>query len=81
MTNGAHVPDVGTPDPDLNTSPIALEGDEDTAALREELPGEPGCYFNGAAFRNGDYVRSGTSLLRCNWGIWVEAGSADPDNP
>lgn len=81
MNNPAIPPDVGPQDPELRNSPIAEEGDEDTEVLRQELPGEPVCYFNDRAFLDGDYVRSGTGLLRCDHGLWLLVGSSDPDNP
>ena len=75
------VTDVGAPDPELKSSPIAEEGDENTEALRSEIPGEPVCYFNDKSFDNGRYIKSGTSILKCDYGIWIPAGPADPDNP
>jgi len=65
-------PQVGAPDPELETSPI-LDEDE-----REDI--EPGaasafCTFNGASYRVGDYVVSGSELLRCEApGLWVRQG-------
>ena len=81
MNEFEHAVDVGVPDPELNTSPIADETDEETEVLRQEMPGEPVCYFNNQSFRTGAYVKSGTSILKCQYGIWVPAGPADPDNP
>ena len=48
--------------------------------FREE-PGEAVCYFNDKSYKTGNYVKSGTSILKCVYGIWVPAGSSDPDNP
>lgn len=81
MSSNINVPEVGAPDPELRNSPIAEEMDEDYEVMRQEVPGEPVCYFNGEAFKNGSYVRSGTTLLRCDYGLWVSAGPGDPDNP
>lgn len=75
------IPDVGAPDPSENNSPIAWESSVETQFLRQESPGEPVCYFNNTPFEHGAIVKSGASLLRCDRGIWVEAGPADPDNP
>jgi hypothetical protein len=75
------IPNVGAVDPELDTSPIADEGEEDFEVLRQALPGEPVCQFNGQSFPNGAHVCSGGGLLRCEYGIWVRAGSCDPDNP
>ena len=41
MTEIKHTPDVGAPDPELNTSPIAEENDDESEVLRQEVPGEP----------------------------------------
>ncbi|NIP14079.1 MAG: hypothetical protein GWM88_04840 [Pseudomonadales bacterium] len=65
------IPDVGAQDPELKNSPIALESDEETVLLREEIPDEPFCYFNSEAFPNEAVVKSGPMKLRCDHGIWV----------
>jgi hypothetical protein len=70
--------DVGAQDQELKNSPIADEGDEDTEALREALPGAPVCYFNGIAYSHGAIIKSGSQALRCERGLWVRAGSGDP---
>lgn len=72
-----HVPQVGAPDPELDTSPIIDESEE--LSLDMEL--ESGaCYFNGVAYTLGDYVRSGSDLLRCEErGVWVCKGEMRPD--
>lgn len=74
----SHVPQVGAPAPDLNTSPIFDEYDEDAPA---EFDIETGvCYFNGEAYRIGEYVLSGSELLRCERrGVWVREGEMRPD--
>lgn len=82
MRDPGQLMDVGAPDTDLVTSPIAdTIDDEDFEALRLEVPGEPACLFNGQRFDNGVFVRSGSQVMRCDYGIWVPAGPADPDNP
>lgn len=72
---------VGGVDPTRKTSPIAEEMQEDSDTVRLEVPGGAVCYFNDEAFTAGAVVRSGTALLQCRDGIWVEAGPADPNNP
>jgi hypothetical protein len=72
---------VGAIDPELKTSPVAEEMLEESETLRLEVPGGAVCYFNGEVFKSGEIVRSGTTMLRCRDGIWVEAGPADPKNP
>jgi hypothetical protein len=74
-------PQVGDQDPEQHNSPIAIETEEESQLLREEIPGDPVCYFNGEAFNNGTIVESGSLMLRCDRGIWVPIGSSDPDNP
>ncbi len=81
MPDRIHAPDVGAPDPELKTSPIAEETDEEAEVLRQEEPGEPVCYFNDTSYAQGTHVISGTSLLRCDYGLWIRVGSSDPDNP
>jgi hypothetical protein len=74
---------VGAVDPKLTTSPIAEEMSEDWQILRQEVPegAAPVCYFNGEVFQSGAFVRSGTVVLECREGLWIEVGPADPRNP
>jgi hypothetical protein len=81
MTETQHIIDVGAPDPELNTSPIDDESGDDVDTLRQQVPGEAVCYFNDKSYHNGSYVKSGTSILKCDYGIWIPAGPGDPDNP
>lgn len=85
MSNHLHLPStlpqVGAMDPELENSPIAQELEEDSDTIRQQVPGEPVCYFNGSAFAHDEYVNSGTQVLKCRYGVWVEVGSADPGNP
>jgi hypothetical protein len=81
MKQSPSIPQVGAQDPQLKNSPIAEEEDEDTDVVRQQVPGEPVCYFNAKAYENGSYVASGPQLLRCTYGIWVDSGSSDPGNP
>jgi hypothetical protein len=73
------IKDLGAPDPELKNSPVAWEGDEDTETLRASVPGEPECFFNDRPYPNGALVKSGSTLLRCDAGIWVP--TTDPENP
>ncbi|WP_455209140.1 hypothetical protein [Kaarinaea lacus] len=75
------LPQVGAPDPEAKTSPIAEEFDEEYEVVKQEVPGEPVCYFNGTAYKNNQNVCSGSARLRCNYGVWMRTGSCDPDNP
>ena len=74
MTQGH--PQVGAPDPELETSPI-LDEEE-----REDIEPEAGsafCSFNGVRYRVGDYVASGSEVLRCEApGLWVRQGELRP---
>ena len=75
------LPQVGAPDPELRNSPIADEEDEETDVVRQQLPGAAVCYFNGTSYPNGAYVASGSQVLRCSYGVWIDSGSADSRNP
>jgi hypothetical protein len=68
------VPQVGAQDPELRNSPIAFEDDDETDVLRQQVPGEPVCLFNGHAYVNGTLVVSGSRQLKCVHGICVETG-------
>jgi hypothetical protein len=72
---------VGAIDPELKTSPVLEETDEESYELRQAVPDGSVCYFNGEIFATGAIVRSGSTVLRCRQGIWVEIGPADPRNP
>jgi hypothetical protein len=69
---------VGAPDPELKTSPI-LDDTEDDVPDGSEL--ESGvCYFNNAVYPLGTYVLSGDELLRCERrGVWVREGELRPE--
>jgi len=81
MMNNSGPQQVGAMDPELLNSPVAEEFDEDSDTILQLVPGEAVCHFNGQAFAHDEYVTSGSQVLRCRYGVWVEAGSADPDNP
>ena len=72
MTN--HLPQVGARDLELNTLPIFDQDDE--ISLDQEL--EAGvCHFNDVPYSIGDYVLSGSEVLRCEGrGVWVRKGEA-----
>jgi hypothetical protein len=75
------IPDVGDQDPAEPNSRIAAREDGETPYLRQHVPGDTVCYFNDVRYSHGSFVKSGTVILRCDRGIWVEAGPADADNP
>jgi hypothetical protein len=81
MSSRPKLAEVGAVDPELKTSPIAQEFDEDSDTLRQQVPGERVCYFNGRSYSHGVYVKSGTQVFKCQYGLWMEAGPGDPDNP
>ena len=70
-------PQVGAPDPDRDTSPIVGEDDE----VEVEPSVRAGsCTFNGVRYGFGDYVLSGTEVLRCEApGVWVREGELTPE--
>lgn len=72
----SRIPRVGAPDPEHNTSPILDE--EEELSLDSELEA-PACVFNGISYAIGDYVLSGSELLRCSGrGVWVRQGELEP---
>lgn len=73
---------VGSADPELKTSPILEERDEEFDVLAQEVEDMPACYFNNVAYPDGTYACSGSGvLLHCDKGIWIRQGGCDPDNP
>jgi hypothetical protein len=81
MLHQPSIPQVGAQDPELENSPIAVEEDEDTDVVRQQVPGEPVCYFNGTSYNDGQFVASGSQVLKCSYGVWIEFGSTDDRNP
>jgi hypothetical protein len=67
------LPDVGAPDPDRETSPIADEcyGDDEAAPEPgDEVDGV--CLYNDAPYEVGAYVWAGDEVLRCErGGVWM----------
>mgnify|MGYP001827782050 CR=1 FL=1 len=75
MPTSKEIPHVGAPDPELKNSPIFDEEDDGYLSLDLELESSA-CYFNGEAYKIGQYVCSGDDLLRCEErGIWKREGS------
>ena len=72
----ANLPQVGAPDPELNTSPIFDQDDD----ISPDLELEAGvCYFNDLIYRIGQYVMSGNEVLRCEGrGVWMREGETLP---
>ncbi len=77
MTFKQHPIDVGAPLPELQNSPIISDIDDEREMIEPEIPEERMCYFNGESYARGTYVKSGTLILQCDRGAWVEA--EDPD--
>ncbi len=71
MSQSNDVPQVGPPDSDHRTSPIAEEGSEELENLYQEEDDEPCCYFNDQCFADGACVLSDNQLLRCDRGLWI----------
>ena len=74
-------PQVGDQDPEQKNSPIAVESDDESQLLRQEIPGEGVCFFNGEAFEQDALVQSGATVLRCDRGVWVPVGNVESDTP
>ena len=72
-------PQVGAPDPEMKTSPIVDEDENEEPSLDLDL--ETGaCYFNNVAYSIGVFVLSGNELLRCEEpGLWVRKGDMRTD--
>ena len=81
MAGAVNVPSVGAMDPELRNSPVTQEFDEDAEDVSLQAPVEPVCWFNSRMYSNGAFVRSADIVLRCRYGVWVEAGPSDPTNP
>jgi hypothetical protein len=81
MLQHRSIPQVGAQDPELENSPIAVEEDEDTDVVLQQVPGEPVCFFNGQSYPHGQFVASGSQVLKCSYGVWIESGSTDDRNP
>ena len=80
MRHDAETFHVGAPDPDLKTSPILEEYDEDAPILAQEFDDLPVCWYNGASYASGAMVRTGDgSLLRCEKGVWIRQDLPDPE--
>jgi hypothetical protein len=70
-------PQVGAPNPELETSPIV--GEEDQVEVEPNVAAEGRCLFNGVAYRIGDLVLSGSEVLQCQApGVWVREGELRP---
>jgi hypothetical protein len=71
MKSTTVMPNVGVPDPELRTSPIFDEEDDELMSLDQEME-TAGCFFNSVRYPLGGYVRSGNEVLRCSGrGVWV----------
>lgn len=62
MSKTGNKPQVGAPDPELQTSPIFDDSDRESLSLDIELE-EGVCYFNDQIYKLGEYVCSGDELL------------------
>ena len=78
---GRPLPQVGAPDPQRLTSPIADDAmlDDDSGDRRDaELEQQAACYFNGRSFAAGTYVQSGDEVLMCGrGGLWERCGERE----
>lgn len=75
-------PQVGAADPERRTSPIQTDPEQSFELIREQVGDEAaGCYFNDVLYAEGSCVLSGSMYLRCEHGIWREAGTSAPVSP
>ena len=50
-----------------------------SSSLREQVGDEAsGCYFDDVLYADGEHVASGSTLLRCEHGVWIEAATRVP---
>ena len=81
MSNEQSMIQVGAPDPELKTSPIVEDTDEESEVVAQEVEDLPVCYFNDSSYPNGEFVCSGSGeLLHCKNGLWIREGTCDPEN-
>ena len=72
---------VGVSDPELKTSFIVEDTDEEFEVTAQEVEDLPVCYFNDSSYANGKYVCSSSAeLLHCKNGLWIREGTCDPEN-
>lgn len=77
-----NAPQVGAADPEHRNSPIQTDPEQSFELVRDQVGDEgAGCYFNDVLYAEGSHVLSGNTYLRCERGIWVEAGSQVPLSP
>ena len=77
-----HAPQVGTVDAERRSSPIQTDPTQSFELMREQIGDESaGCYFNDLRYDEGSVVLSGRTYLRCEQGIWVEAGTTGDLSP
>lgn len=73
----SHIPQVGAPDPERQTSPIFDEYDEISLDMELEAGA---CYFNNVAYPVGQFLLSGSEMLHCEErGVWVRRGEMRPE--
>jgi hypothetical protein len=79
---GEHAPQVGVVDPQRRNSPLRTDPDQSFERMREQVGDEAaGCYFNDVHYEEDSFMRIGGTCLRCERGIWVEAGTTAPLSP
>jgi len=76
MFRPSTIRNVGAPDPERRTSPIVAELEEEPELIPQVSPAEAVCYFNDTAYANDSFIRSGSMILKCRNGVWVE--TAEP---
>ena len=77
MTYSKNLIDVGAPVPDMKTSPIFLDMEDERQIIEAEIPEERVCYFNDKSYPHDTYIKSTGTILRCDRGAWVEADTEE----
>ena len=69
---------LGDQDAEKRNSPVLNENDVQDFVFYDRHRGAS-CFFNDRSYPEGSLVRSGTTLMRCDHGLWVIAGNGDSD--
>ncbi len=77
MPFSKHPIDLGAPIPELKNSPIFLNIEDERELIETEIPEERICYFNGESYPHGTYIKSSTTVLKCDRGAWIEVELAE----
>lgn len=72
MTGYEHLVDLGPPGSALKNSLIISGVDEEREIIDVDISQERFCFFNGAAYPQGSFIKTTGSILQCDRGTWVD---------